>query len=260
MKALLLAGGFGTRLEAGSEQYAGHFKTQLQEWVAGKPKGLVVIHGRPLADYLLQQLQRAGIDASNVYVQTNARYHNQYTAWAASQAIPPENVFNNGVVSNETQLGPLGDLRFALDSGVGYDDNLLVVASDTLLYDDHGELFAFTSLVADAGEDSCGKIVVYHGEPERLSKHGIVSVDRAGFVNGFQEKPKQPRSDLVNASVHFYTKEMLQYFRSQKFTPADDWGKLIEQLYHWFPFKVVIAGRRVDIGTIEDVLRENGCL
>ncbi|HIH11229.1 TPA: NTP transferase domain-containing protein [Candidatus Woesearchaeota archaeon] len=256
MKALILAGGFGTRLEQTYAQYEGLHKDKLREWVAGRPKGLVVIQGRPILDYVLDQVKSAGIDRREVYLQTNAVYHAAFCAWATQCGVPADHVFNNGVVSNDTRCGTIGDLRLALDK-IGYNDPVLVVASDTLVWDDHGQPYDFGVLARGYQEDGISRIVVYPGEPERLSSHGIVQVSDDDLIVGFEEKPARPKSNLVNASVHLYSLACLASVRSYD-GPKDRHGDLIVDLLRQsVPMKAVQATKRLDVGTIDDVLRVN---
>ena len=256
MKALLLAAGFGTRLEKGLAAYEGDYKDRLCRWIEGKPKGLVPIRGKPLADYLLAQLTGAGISVGSLYIQTNNRYYQQYLSWATSFGIPAANVFNNGVNSEDARLGPVVDMQQAL-AKIGLDESMLVIASDTLLYDDQGSLLDLKKMIQKALNHNIGSIIVYRGEHSRLSCYGIVQVDMQGKVIGFQEKPTQPQSDLVNASLHLYIPEMLQVIATLFPTPKMEWGSVLEHLYTRFPLFVEYAARRVDIGTIADVLAEN---
>ena len=75
MKALILAAGFGTRLKESYITYSGPHRSQLQQWVEGKPKGLVIIQGKPVVQYQLEQLLHAGLTPQDIFVHTNALYY-----------------------------------------------------------------------------------------------------------------------------------------------------------------------------------------
>lgn len=59
MKALILAAGFGTRLEKTLAEYKGPHLSELKRWVEGKPKGLVTIRVKgaeqSIVDYQVTQ-------------------------------------------------------------------------------------------------------------------------------------------------------------------------------------------------------------
>ena len=265
VKALILAGGFGVRLKRGVEEYLqsskGFSNDQVQSWVSGKPKGLVLLEGKPLADYLLEQLKNAGINEKSIYVQTNSQYYPQFADWACESGIPPSNVIDNGVKNNEERKGPLGDLYHALGV-LGCDEPLLVIASDTLVYDSQGKLYDLGEMVKGYLNDGHSRIVAYDGEESRLSRHGIIEIDGEKSVVGFEEKPERPKSNLINASVYLYAPPVLRMIK-EKFA---DWENYIDKgflefiSFDEFKFKVEKAASRLDIGTLDDVLNANGIL
>ena len=81
MNALILAAGFGTRLESTLNSYQSRHKEQLIKWVKDKPKGLVPIEGKPIVSHQLDQLRKAGVELNNIYVQTNQKYYHQFLEW-----------------------------------------------------------------------------------------------------------------------------------------------------------------------------------
>ncbi len=254
MKALILAAGFGTRLEESYQNYQGEYKKQLEEWVAGKPKGLVIIRGKPVVQHQLEQLLQAGLTPQDIFVHTNALYYSQYLAWRTSNGIPSAHIFNNGVRDNDHRTGAVGDLRSALRQ-IGKDDTM-VLASDTLLFSGTN-LFDLNQIVWQYQHDETSRIIVYEGEKEKLSQYGIVEVDEQRRVIGFEEKPNVPKSNLVNASVHVYSSKMIDAIFHAPLEPRAESGQVIASLYSHFQIIAERAARRLDIGTVEDVLREN---
>jgi len=130
------------------------------------------------------------------------------------------------------------------------------MASDTLLFSDLG-IFDLRPIIEQYKTDRISRIMVYEGEPHKLSRHGIVQVDGQGAVIGFEEKPAVPKSNLVNASVQLYTSAMIETIRQRVFEPRAESGMLIAYLYPSFPIKIERAHSRLDIGTVEDVLNAN---
>ena len=257
MKALILAAGFGTRLQSGLNGYEGPNKSEVQKWVEGKPKGLVLIKGKPIIDYVFHQMTEAGIQGSNIFVQTNARYFDQYSSWAREKGIPSDNILNDGIQTNDNRLGILGDLKHALEHKMELvQDDLLVMASDTLVYGNDGKLYDFGRMIECYEQDKFPRLVVYQ-KTHDVSKHGVVEVNTESTVVSVEEKPEAPKSDLVIASVYIYNSHMLQEFLEQYDTMI--------QAKHPFKYfcdqgvqlKAEKASSRLDIGTIDDVLRAN---
>ncbi len=257
MKALLLAGGFGTRLEKGYIDYTGPLKSQLKTWVEGKPKGLVHIKGKPIATHVLTQLQEANIPSSQIYVQTNNVYLDQFQQWARENNLPEKNILTNGVNRYEDRLESLGDLKHALDNNIGYNDPVLVIASDTLLYNEDGSLYSLKNMVNSLTQTKQIHLTGYHAPKDRLSKHGILQLNEQNRVLDFEEKPSHPKSDIAHAFVNLYSAEAIQYLRDQ-YSTLQRFPHPIVYLHKVFPTFAHIIPKRVDIGTIEDVIHENG--
>ena len=142
MRALILAAGFGTRLESSFNDYIGSNKEQLAKLIEGKPKGLIQIAGKTIISYQLDQITEVGISLKEVYIHTNQRYYQQFLEWAVKAGIPKENVFNNGVIKNEDRNEQVKDLLLAIGR-IGYDEPLFLFASDTLVYGDNNQLLDF---------------------------------------------------------------------------------------------------------------------
>jgi glucose-1-phosphate thymidylyltransferase len=257
MKALILAAGFGMRLEKGLQNYQGQYLDEIKEYVDGKPKGLVVIKGKTLFDYQFEQLTHVGVRKEDIYIQTNNRYFQQFLNHATGLGIPGSNVMNNGVESNEDRLGPIKDLKYALDNGVGYEHPLIVFASDTLVLDFQGNLYDLAGMMDGFSNDGLSKILVYSGERSKLSNHGIVTVNGDLIITSFEEKPREPKSDLINASVNLYSTELLRMLRD-RFPEFESLGNILELSHKEVQIKIEKVAGRLDIGTLDDVLKANG--
>ncbi len=267
MKALILAAGFGTRLEKDLQEYlqnpanSPEQKELVRSWVEGKPKGLVPVNGKPIVDYLLEQLVKAGIKKEDVYIHTNSLHYAQFKSWAESAGIPAGdfggNIIDNGRGSNENRRGPIGDLYYALER-IGYDGPLLVLAQDTLVFDEEGKPYDLGVMVNKHYESGNSYMVVYKGEKSRLSNHGLVKIVN-GRVVEFEEKPEKPTSNLINASVYIYS-PAVSYWIKDTFSDREKYmdRNVLEFIdFKEFAFEVERVHSRLDIGKIEDVLEAN---
>jgi NDP-sugar pyrophosphorylase family protein len=252
MNALILAAGFGTRLEKGLDSYTGPYDDELTKFVSGKPKGLVDVKGKPIVDYQLSQLTNIGIKKDHVYIQTNEKYFLQYLDWAKKQGIPESNVFNNQVVRNEDRQGSMRDLVSAITQ-IGCHRPLLVFASDTLVYDADEKLLDLTALANIHYQAGLSGLVVYYKAKEAF-QHGVVDFDGENFLTNFREKPAEVDSGHVNASIYLFSPEKLAEIRNRS-EEALRFINILQLL--WKDFKVVKANSRLDLGTIEDVLNAN---
>ncbi len=264
LKALILAAGYGERLLRSLRDYEGPHLTNLMDWIGDKPKGLVSVNAygdlAPLLYHHIALLKKADIDLNNIYIHTNDTFHQQYLRHALKLGLPERNVINNNIKRKEDRKGPLGDLRLALDSVIGYDEPMLVLSSDTLTFNKDG-LFDLNLLIKGYYEDGLSRIVVYEGQPHRLRNHGLVQANENKIMVGFQEKPQFPeeiKSNLINASVHLYSRSFLKEIpKLHDQIGFNEKINVLQFLYTKHQVKVEKAFSRLDIGTIADVLRVN---
>ena len=96
-------------------------------------------------------------------------------------------------------------------------------------------------------------IVAYRKE-SGASQHGVITVDKENIITSFREKPLDVESGLVNASVYLLSSPKLKQMKDS----AEELLKYKNPLQLvWNDFKIIQAGSRVDLGTIEDLLRAN---
>ncbi len=252
MKAVLLAGGFGSRLEQGATRYSGPNFQQVKDWIIGRSKGLIPINGKPIVEYQLEQILQTGIKTKDVYIHSNEAHKADYILWAIRNNIPPQNVISNGVTDNLNRLEQVKDMILAIEH-IGTHTPLLMFACDTLVYGEDGNVYDFNNMCTTYGADNQPRVVVYVKGYD-LQKHGVVNVDQQGNVVGFEEKPEHPISNLCNASIYLYSPEKLEEIikRKSELLAVKNPLQVI-----WPNFKVEVVSHRVDIGSIEDVLKIN---
>ena len=173
-RALILAGGLGTRLRP------------LTNTV---PKCLIDVGGRPLLDYWIDALERAGIGDALINthhlpepVRTYMRAVNESRSVELIEAFEPELLGSAGTVSANLHWG----------SQV---DTVLVIYADNLSDIDLQALLAF-----HGGHEEPMTMVLFH--TPYPSKCGIATLDENSRVTEFIEKPEQPVSNLANAGLY----------------------------------------------------------
>ncbi len=119
MKVLILAAGYATRL----------YPLTLTQ-----PKPLLPVAGKPMVDYVLDNLAPIpGID--RVYIVTNAKFAGHFQKWAdnyrATKSKLDFTIINDGSTDDSNKLGAIGDLNLVLQKE-NVDDDLIVVAGDNL--------------------------------------------------------------------------------------------------------------------------------
>ena len=115
MKCLILAAGYATRLYPLTENF---------------PKPLLKVGEKTILDWLVDDLDSAGVIDGYVVI-SNHKYASHFERWAEGK---PQriSVVDDGTESNETRLGAVRDIQFAMEQ-LGLDDDLLVIAGDNVL-------------------------------------------------------------------------------------------------------------------------------
>ena len=184
MKCLILAAGYATRLYPLTENF---------------PKPLLKVGSKTILDWLVDDIDGAGLVDEYVVI-SNHKFAHHFESWAAekSQKIT---VVDDGTASNETRLGAVKDIQFAIDK-LGLDDDMLVIAGDNVLD------FSLTEFAKYAREKGTSCIMRYYeADEKRLTKSGVVCVDESDRILSMEEKPAQPKSHWCCPPFYYYTKE-----------------------------------------------------
>ncbi|HEV2126425.1 MAG TPA: sugar phosphate nucleotidyltransferase, partial [Chloroflexota bacterium] len=156
MNALLLAAGYATRL----------YPLTLHT-----PKPLLPVAGKPIADYMVEQLA-AIPEIQRLLVVTNHRFAGDFREWAlrAPSRFRIE-VVDDGTDTNETRLGAIGDIDFTLKRHPELASEPLFVLGGDNLVD-----FQLADMVRDfqarGGQASIVCLVREH-DPAQLRRSGI---------------------------------------------------------------------------------------
>ena len=184
MKCLILAAGYATRMYPLTENF---------------PKPLLKVQGRTILDWLIEDMDSLGIIDEYVAI-SNHKFAHHFDAWAKdrSQKIT---VVDDGTESNETRLGAVRDIQFAIDI-CKLDDDMLVIAGDNLLN------FSLTKFIAYAMEKKTSCIMRYYeASEEKLRRSGVATVDENDKIVDMEEKPAQPKDHWCCPPFYYYTRE-----------------------------------------------------
>ena len=118
MKVLILAAGFGTRLERDIRESNGH--KQLQ----GVPKPLLPVSGKPVISHWMDMLTACPETRDVVYVIVNDSNRVYFEEWA--RAYPAVQLVSSGCSTNETRPGAVACIEIAV-SHFAIRDHLLVI-------------------------------------------------------------------------------------------------------------------------------------
>lgn len=184
MKCLILAAGYATRLYPLTENF---------------PKPLLKVGEKTILDWLIDDIDTLGLVDEYVVI-SNHKFAHHFDAWT-KEKTQKITVVDDGTESNETRLGAVKDIQFAVEK-LGLDDEMLVIAGDNVLD------FSLTKFISYAKEKGTSCMMRYYeGSEERLKKCGVVTVDASDLVLDMTEKPECPASHWCCPPFYFYTKE-----------------------------------------------------
>jgi len=165
------------------------------------PKALLPVGGKPMLDWIVEKINDVE-EVDEIVVITNDRFAPQFVNWAKRFMTSKDiHVINDGTKTNEDRLGTIGDIALALKLK-GIDDDLLIIGGDNL-FD-----FSLPEFVAFAREHTSSALAVFDLKNLTNAKNfGIATLDEAGKVSSFVEKPTQPASSLVATLCYFLKKE-----------------------------------------------------
>ena len=235
MKCLILAAGYATRLYPLTENF---------------PKPLLEVGGKTILDWLVDDIDTAGLVDEYVVI-SNHKFASHFDAWAAGKTVKVT-VVDDGTSSNETRLGAVKDIQFAIDK-LALDDEMLVIAGDNVLD------FSLTDFVRYAKMKNTSCIMRYF-EPneQKLTKCGVVEVDEQDRILSMEEKPAQPKSHWCCPPFYYYTRQDAKLVEKgiAAGCGTDAPGSYIAWLCTQTPVHAMqMPGKRFDVGNLESYTR-----
>ncbi|MBS3140760.1 nucleotidyltransferase family protein [Candidatus Woesearchaeota archaeon] len=237
MKALILAGGFATRLWPITKNF---------------PKPLLKVGGKPILGHILDRISNIE-DIDEIYVATNSKFKTHFEKWLKEI----ETFYHKKVTliieqsSNEKQkLGSIGAIYNAIKLKEIKDD-LFLILGDNIFE------FSLLNYVNTLENERAIQIGVINLNNKNLAKNfGILTLDKNNNLIKFTEKPKEPETTLASTGLYLFPKEHLNLIKDyvEKGNNPDRPGYLIEWLLKQKKVNVkgfIFHGIWFDIGTPE---------
>lgn len=236
MKCIIIAAGYATR---------------LGELTKNFPKPLLKIGTNTILGRMMDDIDTIQ-DIDEYVIITNHKFASIFDQWAKERTngvvTKPIRIVDDGTETNDTRLGAVCDLLYAMEK-LQIDDDMLVVAADNLLF------FSFQGFV-DFAKEKGTSCIMCHEQPsiERLQRTGVVELDENNRVLGMEEKPQVPKSHWAVPPFYIYLKKDLDLVRHSvengcgKDAPGNLAHYLVDRtVMHAWP----MAGGRFDIGSLD---------
>jgi len=242
MKAMILAAGKGTRVRPLTHKM---------------PKPMIPVLGKPVMEYLVEQLARHSFDQIMVNVSHLAHsienYFGDGRRWGVEIGYSFEGYLQDGNPVAQP-IGSAGGIRRIQDFARFFDDTFLVVCGDALIDLDLTEV-----LRSHWKSGAIASVVVKEVPRQRVSNYGVVVCDDVGRIVSFQEKPdlSEARSNLVNTGIYVFEPEVVEHI------PVDEEYDIGSQLFprllaEGLSFHAIsVPFTWIDIGQLSDYWEAN---
>ncbi|MFC7186608.1 NDP-sugar synthase [Halorubrum yunnanense] len=234
MKAVVLAGGYATRLWPITED---------------RPKMFLPVGDNTVIDEIFEDLE-ADDRVDEVFVSTNERFAETFDEYIADSQFEKPTLSVEETVEEDEKFGVVGALEQLVDRE-DVDDDLVVVAGDNMISFDLGD---FTDFFEAKGTPT---LAAYDVEDrERAESYGLVELDGDEVVN-FQEKPDDPKSTLVSIACYAFPAETLPKLTTylEDDNNPDEPGWFLQWLQERGPvYAFTFDGAWFDIGTADSYL------
>lgn len=187
MKAIILAGGAGTRLQPVTNEI---------------PKPLVPVHKKPILNHLLELLVRHGFN--DVAVLASRVHEEDFRRW--KKAWDGELPADPALFYEDEPQGTFGGLRDVMRDWIGR-DTFLVSNGDELMDIDLTALLAFH-------EEQGAAATMASVEVEDARPFGVPLIEGdsdQGWVTDFLEKPEEPPSNFINSGLYIFEPEVFDH-------------------------------------------------
>jgi len=223
MEAIILAGGFGTR---------------LRPFTFTRAKSLLPILNEPMIAHLIKTLPK---QVDTVILAVNYRREQIEEFFCRHD-------FGKTIIVNEEPepLGTGGAVKFAEKHIAG---SFFVLNADIICSLNLAEMLRFH-------ERKNGVATISLWPVENVSEFGVVDIRKDGTITKFVEKPKaeDAPSDLINAGAYLLEPQVLNYIESGKLVSMEKqiFPQIIENTGRFFGYK--FQGHWIDVGRISSYL------
>ena len=240
MKAIILAAGYATR---------------LYPLTKDRPKPLLLVGKRTIADHLIQKLGDIK-ELDTIYIVTNRKFYGVFNDWLKTiKSVKKIVLEEDGSMTNDDRLGAIGDIRLILERH-NIDDDLIVLAGDNMF---NWGLKDFAGFAKKAPQNfSIGAYDI--GDRKKANIYGVVEVDNAGRMVNFLEKPEDPPTSLIATGIYYFPQDKLNLI--EQYLKVDNEKDAPGHFIQWLSKEqevrcYIFKGIWYDIGDMESYRKAN---
>lgn len=242
MKAVILAGGKGTR---------------VQPLTYMVPKPMVPILERPIMSFLLDLLKEHNFDEVIVTVGYMAtlieEHYKNGVDYGMEIAYSLEGKMEEGEIV-PLCLGSAGGLKKVQNFSKFFDEPFLVICGDALI-----DLDLTSAMEFHKTNHATASVICKEISKDEVYKYGVVVTDENNRVLSFQEKPsvKEAKSNIINTGIYIFNPEVFDYIPED--IEFDIGGELLPLLVKkGEPFYAMTPSFQwIDVGSTKDFYRAN---
>src|SRR4051812_31246961 len=217
--------------------------TRLRPHTHVTPKPMLKIAGKPVIDYVMEDLQKLGAVEQVIYITGHLKEKvEEYTR----SKYPFDSVF----IEQKVQDGTAGAVALARKH---VDQPVFIIFVDTIF---DADLSIVKTLDADG--------VIWVKEVEDYQRFGVVVTDKDGFMTKIVEKPKEPISKRANIGLYYIRNWKLLYEGIDKVlaSPKNKGEYYLTDAFQYMidkgaKLKVVDVGGWYDAGEVGTLLDTN---
>lgn len=229
MKCLILAAGYATRLYPLTENF---------------PKPLLDVKGKPIIEWLIDDLNNLGV-IDEYYLVTNHKFYEHFVSW---NKYPNLKVIDDGTLTNETRLGAVKDIDLVIKNE-NINDDLLIMAGDNVLD------FSLMNFIEYQKDNNMSSVMrFYQDDINLLRKTGIAEINKEDVITSMEEKPSEPKSNWTIPPFYIISKQDLKYIDEaiKDGINVDAPGSFIAYLVKkTIVYAHLMDGHRIDIGDLD---------
>lgn len=183
MKAVILAGGFGTR---------------IQPLTNSRPKPMLPIINKPMMEHTMMKLRDLGIKDFIILLYFKPEVIESYFGDGSAFGI------NITYIVPKDDFGTAGAVKLAEDA-IG-DENFIIISGDLVTDFDFNKMFA-------CHKERNSKLTITLTSVKNPLQFGVVIADEDGKIEKFLEKPSwgEVFSDTINTGIYIIEPEILKY-------------------------------------------------